>query len=66
MSSDLTDESISNLVEDYQLALDPLRSTVGNIPSDIADLYRGQMRLLNSTVEVLRWVRSLATLSALV
>jgi hypothetical protein len=54
------DESISNLVEDYQLALDPVRSTVGNIPSDIADLYRGQMRLLNSTVEVLRWVRSLA------
>ena len=54
------DELISNLVEDYQLALDPLRATVGNIPSDIADLYPGQMRLLNSAVEVLRWVRSLA------
>jgi hypothetical protein len=54
------DESISNLVEDYQLELDSLRSTVGNIPSYVADLHPGPIKLLNSAVEVLRWVRSLA------
>jgi hypothetical protein len=54
------DESLSNLVEDYQLTLDGLRSTVGNIPSDIVDHHPGQIKLLNGAVEVLRWVRSLA------
>ena len=54
------DESISNLVEDYQLELDSLRSTVGDIPEHVADLHPGQIKLLNSAIEVLRWVRSLA------
>jgi hypothetical protein len=54
------DESLSNLVEEYQLTLDSLSATVGNIPAYVRDLHPGQIKLLNSTVEVMRWVRYLA------
>jgi hypothetical protein len=56
----VVDETISNMVEEYRLELDHLTSTVGDIPHDIRDKFPGQLRLLNSVVQVLQTIREKA------
>ena len=56
----VVDETISNMVEEYRLELDHLTSTVGDIPHDIRDKFPGQIRLLNSVVQVLQTIREKA------
>jgi hypothetical protein len=56
----VVDETISNMVEEYRLELDYLSSTIGDIRQDVKDKFPGQMRLLNSVIQVLQTIRTKA------
>jgi hypothetical protein len=53
----VVDESIGNLSEDYQLELDSLNRTLGNISADIRDQFPGQLGLIRAVIMTLEKIR---------
>lgn len=57
----VVDETITNIVESYQLDLETLKKVVAMIPEDVRETFPQQMEALDKMLEVLRMIRQRAS-----